>query len=194
VDDPLGSLPDRLTFTCREDEASAYNGIVWQRLDRGPDYSNFRALTIVLVFGIGAVVLFAAYLGLVTPEQMGAVFFTAYAGFVAGGFAYHVAVRARYRAILRASFRSTSAIGAETFDVSFGECGLVYSTSRFSVSVPWVSIMDVVETSLLTVLMFQPNQGLAIPARLFPDSSSRRAFAAGIRKHAATAAIAASAS
>jgi hypothetical protein len=64
---------------------------------------------VLLVFGIGSVVLLAAYLGLLSPQQTEPVFITAYLGFGAGPLTYYVTARIRHRAVLRAYFRKLDA-------------------------------------------------------------------------------------
>jgi hypothetical protein len=183
---PPNPLPDRLVFSYQEDEARAYSRLVWARRDRGPGYDNFWAAMIVITFAIGFSVLFANYLGWVTSSQMRPVLFTAYAAFVAGALAYHAAMRIRYRAVARAMYRD-SAMGTETFEMTFDGNGVVYRNAKFELHVPWAAVAEVIETSLIVVLLFRSSQGLPIPARLFSGAGSRASFAAVMREHASAA-------
>jgi hypothetical protein len=55
----------RLVFSYREDEAAAYDRLVWQRRNGGLSYDNFMALIIAITFAIGFCVPFANGLGFV---------------------------------------------------------------------------------------------------------------------------------
>jgi hypothetical protein len=149
------------------------------RRDRGPDYENFEALIVAVTFAIGFCVLFANHFGFVTSSQMPPVLFTANAAYFAGAFAHRAAMQVRYRAIVRSNLRH---MAAETLEVKFDAGGLVYSNAKCQVRVPWVSVGEVIEDSLVVVLMFGRSQGLAIPARLFSDSASRTNFVAVTRE------------
>jgi hypothetical protein len=179
-------LPDRLVFTYQEDEARAYSRLIWARRDRGPDYGNFSAAMIVITFAIGFSVLFANYLGLVAAEQMQAVLVTAYAAFFSGALTHRAAMQIRYRVIARAMYRD-SAKGIETFEVTFDASGVIYKNVKFELRVPWAAVAEVIETSLIVALLFQPSQGLPIPTRLFSSAASRASFAAVMREHASAA-------
>jgi hypothetical protein len=185
LDRPPSALPDRLVFTYQEDEVRAYSRLVWARRDRGPDYHNFRALMIVITFAIGFTVLFANHLGFVTASEMRSVLFTAYVAFFAGAFAHRAAMQIRYRAIGREMYRDS--LGIETFELDFGANGVIYRNATFELRLPWKAIAEVVETSLLVVLLFQSSQGVSIPARLFTDAASRADFVAAMREHASGA-------
>ena len=184
---PPSPLPERLVFTYQEDEARAYSRLVWARRDRrGPDHGNFRAAMIAITLAIGLSVLFANYLGLVAFSEMRPVLFTAYAAFVAGALAYHAMMRIRYRAIGRAMYRD-SAMGIEACEMTFDASGVVYKNAKFELRVPWAAVAEVIENSLIVVLLFQSSQGLPIPTRLFSGAASRASFAAAIRNHASAA-------
>jgi hypothetical protein len=141
---------------------------------------------IVITFAIGFTVLFANYLGFVTSSQMPPVLFTAYAAFFAGALAHRAATHARHRAITRATFRD-SGIGTEPFEIAFDASGVAYNTAKYQVRVPWAAVAEVIEAPLVVVLLFEPNQGLPIPARLFSDPASRSTFVAVMREHASGA-------
>jgi hypothetical protein len=179
---PPSLLPDRLVFTYHEDEATAYYRLMASRRDRGPDPMNFEALMIALTFAIGFIVLLANYLGFVASSEMPHVLFTAYAAFIAGALAHRAAMRIRYRAIARASFRD-SEFGTETFEMNFDAHGVAYDTARYQMRMPWMAIAEVIEAPLVIVLLFERAQGLPIPARVFTDAASRAAFVATVREH-----------
>lgn len=183
---PPSPLPDRLVFTYHEDEVRAYSRLVWARRDRGPDHGNFWAAMMAITLAVGLSVLFAKYLGLVASSEMRPVLFTAYAAFGAGAFAYHAMMRIRYRAIARAMYRD-SAMGIETFEMTFDVSGVVYKNAKFELRLPWAAVAEVIESSLIVVLLFQSSQGVPIPARLFSGAASRASFAAAIREHASAA-------
>jgi hypothetical protein len=184
VSSPAVALPEKLVFSYQEQETSAYDRLVWARRDRGPEYLNFRAAMYAITFAIGFAVLFANQLGFVTSSELPQVLFTAYAAFFAGGFTHRAAMQIRYRAITRAMFRD---IAADTFEVIFDAGEVAYSNARYQVQVPWAAVAEVIETSLIVVLMFERSRGLPIPARLFPDPAARANFVAAIRQHASGA-------
>jgi hypothetical protein len=186
VDSPAVSLPDKLVFTFREQEAAAYSRLVWGRRDRGLSFDNFMALMIVIIFAIGFCVLFANQLGFVTSSQMKPVLFTAYAAFFAGALAHRAAIQARYRAIARAMFRD-SRKATDPFEVVFDASGVAFKNAKYHVRVPWAAVGEVIETSLVVVLLFEPSQGLPIPARLFSDPASRANLVAAMRQRASGA-------
>jgi hypothetical protein len=179
-------LPDRLVFTYREDEVSAYHRLVALRRDRGPQWHNFEALMIVFIFAVGFAVLLANQLGLVASSEMPHVLFAAYAAFFAGALAHRTAMGVRYRAIARARFRS-SEFGTETFEMAFDPDGIGYDSRRCRMHVPWTAIVNVVEAPLIVVLLFDLDSGLPIPARLFADATSKTSFVAAMREHASAA-------
>jgi hypothetical protein len=179
-------LPDRLVFTYHEDETRAYSRLVWARRDRGPDQSNSWAAMMAITLAIGLSVLFAKYLGLIASSEMRPVLFTAYAAFASGAFAYHAMLRIRYRAIARAMYRN-NAMGIETIEMTFDVSGVVYKSAKFELRLPWAAVAEVIESSLIVVLLFQSSQGLPIPARLFSGAASPASFAAAMRERASAA-------
>ena len=80
-----------------------------------------------------------------------------------------------------------SAMGSESFEMTFNADGVVYKNPKFELRVPWAAIAEVVDTSLIVVLLFQSSQGVPIPGRLFSGAASRANFAAVMRQRASAA-------
>jgi hypothetical protein len=185
VNGPARAIPDRLVFTFSKDELIAYSRIVSMRQDRGPSYSNFRAVMTVIVFGLGFVVLLAKYLGWIAPSQLRLVLFTAYAAFFAGALAYHGALHLGYRRITRTMSRSGEANGP--YQMVCDESGFVYGPAQARTRVPWDAIADIRKTGSMVMIWNATGNGYPIPARIFPDLAQCEDFVAAIREQAANA-------
>jgi YcxB-like protein len=85
----------------------------------------------------------------------------------------------------RAMYRDS--LGIETFEMNFGANGVIYRNATFELRLPWKAIAEVVEISLLVVLLFRSSQGVSIPARAFTDAASRASFVAAMREQASGA-------
>ena len=178
------ALPDKLVFSYHEEECRAFDRLVWARRDPGPHYLNFKAAMTAITFAVGFVVLAGNHLGFVRSDEMPEVLFAAYAAFIAGAVAHRAAMQLRYRATERAMFRD---IAAETFEVTFDGSAIAYGNARYQLRAPWASVADVLEASLVVVLMFDYSQGVSIPARLFADQAARTNFVAAVRERASGA-------
>ncbi len=176
------SFPRSFSFIYTDDEIDAFREIGAARQDPGPEYWNFYATIIALIFGIGLTVVAAHYAGLFEARAFRPVLATAYIAFIAGAFGYYVTIWLGYRRIGRLDVDESLARYRDASEMVFKDEAIIYKTVRLEMRIPWGSVTEIRETALLILIWIARTEGLAVPVRLFTDKSERHALVAAIRR------------
>jgi hypothetical protein len=136
-----------------------------------------------MFFVIGFAVLGAQKIGLVAARDVPPSLFTAYAAYATYAFGVGLVIvlfRRRQQQLARAAVLNTERDDV-VWDFRFTDAGIGWSSDGLESHISW-HIVKSLETSPTAVFIWlRYLQNLSLPARLFADDASRRAFAAAVR-------------
>jgi hypothetical protein len=169
VSDASDATHFSVTYT--DDEIRSYGRLIAKRYGRGQNDNMFFGFVILAPLVIGFAVFGAFRLGLVAATAVKPMLAAAYVAFVAGWFSY-------WRLVLR-HFRTTNpnATLRGPWDYSFDADGVGYKGETTTVRVTWRGVQWVEDLGVIVLFRCQ-NHFIFVPARMFADTTARKAFVA----------------
>ena len=184
-DSSSDQAPRKLVFVYSEAELAAARKLVAVRLNRRLKGWSYWGVIFLLVFAVGLAVYAAYELDLFDLWSLKPVLITAYAAFIAGGFANAIAGRWQYRRLTRVYYDGED---KEEWEVSFDDAGMVWRSKTAETRVSWRTVRAVEDNgAMLLFWRDMPSRTTFIPTRVFESATAKAAFVAAVTARIAAA-------
>jgi hypothetical protein len=185
VSDASRQSPQKLVFVASTAELAAARKLAAIRLNRKLKGWGYWGVVYLLIFVVGLVVYAAYELDLFDFWSLKPVLITAYAAFIAGGFAHAIGGRWQYRRLTRAYYEGEDKV---EWELTFDDTAMIWRSETVESRISWRAIRAVEDTGSMLLLWRDILSRTAfIPTRVFESAEARAAFVAAVAAHVAAA-------